>query len=98
MIPARFHPDAEQEFMAAVEYYESRQGGLGLSFAAEVLATVRNLLAFPTVWPVLEGAIRRCLTPRFPFGVLYSVELDGVFILAVMDLRRQPDYWKERFR
>jgi threonine/homoserine efflux transporter RhtA len=40
--------------------------------------------------------VRRCLVNRFPFGVLYSLETTGVFILAVMHNRRRPDYWKSR--
>jgi len=33
---------------------------------------------------------------RFPYGVLYSIEPDRVYILAVMHLHRHPDYWKSR--
>lgn len=47
-------------------------------------------------WHILEGEIRRCLTNRFPFGILYSVEADRVLILAVMHLHRDPGYWRER--
>lgn len=31
-----FHPDAAEEFEAAVSWYEERSLGLGLDFAAEV--------------------------------------------------------------
>jgi hypothetical protein len=40
--------------------------------------------------------VRHCLVHRFPYGVLYSVESEGIFILAVMHLRRDPDYWRFR--
>ncbi len=40
--------------------------------------------------------VRRCQTKRFPFGVLYSEEAKGIFVLAVMHLHRDPDYWKHR--
>ncbi len=53
-----FHPGAEEEFGAAVAWYEERETGLGLDFAAE------------------EG--------------------DRLHILAVMHLRRRPDYWRDR--
>ena len=39
----------------------------------------------------MEDDVRRCLTSRFPYGVLYSIETDEVFILAVMHLNRNPD-------
>ena len=45
---------------------------------------------------MLKGEVRRCLVHRFPYGVLYSVEPEGISILAVMHLRRDPDYWKQR--
>lgn len=33
----RLHPDAEEEFMEAISFYESRREGLGLQFRNEVL-------------------------------------------------------------
>ncbi|HRU71636.1 MAG TPA: type II toxin-antitoxin system RelE/ParE family toxin, partial [Kiritimatiellia bacterium] len=43
-----------------------------------------------------DHEIHRCLVHRFPYGVLYSIESDGIFVLAVMNLHRDPDYWKRR--
>ena len=91
-----FHPEADAEFHEAIGYYEDCEPGLGEDFAIEVHTTIQNILAYPEAWPTLEDDIRRCLTSRFPYGVLYSIETDGVFILAVMHLHRNPDYWKHR--
>jgi toxin ParE1/3/4 len=49
-----------------------------------------------SAWPILEGDVRRCLVNRFPYGVLYSVESDRVYVLALMHLHRRPGYWKDR--
>jgi plasmid stabilization system protein ParE len=91
-----FHPEAEEEFLAAIDYYEERGENLGLDFALEVYAAIGRAAEYPKAWPILEGEVRRCLTIRFPYGVLYSEEEDGIFILAVMHLHRDPDYWKHR--
>jgi len=91
-----FHPEAEEEFLAAIEYYEQREKNLGRDFAVEVYVAIANAMTFPNAWPVLDGAVRRCQTRRFPYGVLYSNEGDGIFVLAVMHLHRDPDYWKDR--
>jgi hypothetical protein len=91
-----FHSEAETEFNQAIEHYEQCENGLGYDFALEVYSTIERILAYPKSWPVLEDDVRRCLTHRFPFGVLYSVEPEGIFILSVMHLHRDPDYWKER--
>ena len=61
-----FHPEGEAEFLGAIDFYESREPGLGQDFAIEVYSAVRRIMSFPTVWPVLEGDVRRCLTSRFP--------------------------------
>lgn len=91
-----FHPEAEAEFLEAIAYYEERAPGLGLDFSAEVRAGIQRILAFPHAWQVLEGEIRRALVHRFPYGVLYAVEEGRIWIVAVMNLHRQPVYWRER--
>jgi toxin ParE1/3/4 len=91
-----FHPEAETEFNEAIEYYENNEPGLGYDFSMEVHAAIQNIVNYPTAWPILEDNLRRCLVKRFPFGVIYSLEQDEIFILAVMHLRRNPEYWKNR--
>ena len=91
-----FHPEAEIEFVAAIDYYEDCELGLGYDFAAEVHSTLENILSFPKAWPILEDDIRRCQTHRFPYGIIYAINDDVIFVLAVMHLYRDPDYWKDR--
>lgn len=50
----------------------------------------------PTRWQIVDQDIRRCLTRRFPYGILYTIEADYILILAVMHCSREPDYWKAR--
>jgi hypothetical protein len=91
-----FHPEAEAEFNRAIDYYEEVEPGLGFDFAIEVQSAIQRSVTFPKAWPVIEGEIRRCLVRRFPFGVLYSIENGGIFVIAVMHLHRMPEYWKHR--
>ena len=91
-----FHSEAETEFKHAIDYYESCSKGLGYDFAVEVYSTIEQIVAYPKAWMILEEEVRRCQTRRFPYGVLYTQEPDGIFILAVMHLHRNPDYWKHR--
>ncbi|MBF0560396.1 MAG: type II toxin-antitoxin system RelE/ParE family toxin [Nitrospirae bacterium] len=91
-----FHPEAEAEFNEAIEYYEGCELGLGYDFSIEVLAAIQNIINYPIAWLIIVDDVRRCLVNRFPCGVVYSIEQDEIFILAIMNLRRQPDYWKNR--
>ncbi len=92
-----FHPQAAEEFSQAVDYYEEIKPGLGHEFATEVYAAIERCVKFPKAWPILKENIRRSLVKRFPFGILYVEDLNNkIFILAVMNLYREPDYWKHR--
>jgi hypothetical protein len=91
-----FHPEAEKELNEAIDYYEDIEPGLGYDFALEVHSTIGRSVDFPKAWAVLDGDVRRSLVKRFPNGVLYSEEKDGIFIVALMHLHRRPGYWKPR--
>ena len=93
-----FHPEAEAELEAAVRYYESRQFGLGIEFLHEVESAIQNIVSFPDAWPKLDVYVRRCLMSRFPFGIVYTDGQNHIYILAVMNLRQKPNYWKARHR
>ena len=91
-----FHPTAETELTQAVDYYNECQHGLGLEFAKEIYLAIQNILSFPDAWASLSTNTRRCLTKRFPYGVIYQTNDEEVIIIAVMHLNREPDYWKDR--
>ena len=91
-----FHPEAELEFNQAIDYYEECQPNLGLDFVDEVYNTIQRVVAFPNAWQPLDKNIRRCLTNRFPFGVIYLKKEDEIIFLAVMQLNKKPDYWLNR--
>lgn len=92
----RFHPEAERELLAAVDYYEDIEPGLGYDLSVEIYAAIQRAVAYPQAWPVLNGKIRRALVRRFPYGVLYSGGGDTLLIIAVMNLHREPGYWQDR--
>jgi plasmid stabilization system protein ParE len=95
-VTVSYHPAAEQEYLEAIDYYEEREPGLGLDFATEVVAGVERILANPDAWPLIDVGIRRALLRRYPYGVVYAIADDSIFILAVMHLHRSPGYWKSR--
>jgi hypothetical protein len=91
-----FDPRAEAEFDEAVRYYEDCQTGLGLQFAEEVYAAIRRVHEYPGAWSALSENTRRCLVNRFPYGVVFQVKTDVLRIVAVANLHRRPNYWRER--
>jgi hypothetical protein len=84
-----FHPEAEAEFVQAVEYYEECEAGLSYDFAVEVYSAIERTMAYPKAWPIIEEDIRS-LVRRFPYGILYAEEDEELFIVAVMYLPGIP--------
>jgi hypothetical protein len=56
-----FHPEAELEFLQAIDYYEDRERGLGYDFSIEVFNTIQNIVNHPTAWPIIEEEMRAVL-------------------------------------
>ena len=60
-----FHPEAEAEFVEAIEYYEECEEGLGYDFAVEVYSSIQRIVSYPQAWPVIDDEIRRSLVRGF---------------------------------
>ena len=91
-----FHEAAEEEFFAAVEYYEKIQLGLGFRFSEEVYSTIMRICEHPDAWTFIDSKTKRCITSQFPYGILYRIEDAQIRIMAVMHLHKKPGYWKDR--
>jgi toxin ParE1/3/4 len=91
-----FHPAAREEFMSAADYYDVRVSGLGSKYISHVERIVRQIQRYHDIGRPFTSRVRRVLVPEFPFAVIYRLEPDRIFILAVMHLKRRPGYWSPR--
>jgi toxin ParE2 len=92
----KFSTAAEDELDEATLYYEQAMPGLGAQFRAEVARSARQLGQMPLLWAEVWPPVRRCLLSRFPYALLYAVEADYVFVIAVAHQHRKPGYWRDR--
>ncbi len=93
-----FHPDALTEYSEAVQYYLQQQKDLAQSFINAIENTIYRIRESPNRYPIIDDDIRRCLTQKFPYAILYSVEKDYILIIAIMHCSREPNYWQSRLR
>ena len=91
-----FSPQARAEFEDGEHYYEAQVPGLGNRFRKDIQQALRRLRRWPLAAPVERGDIRRLMLSRFPYKLLYSVEADRIYVIAVAHLHRAPDYWVDR--
>ena len=91
-----FHPDIYHEVSEGYRWYESKSTGLGEDFLNELDSAFTLILELPDTWPVLSNSFRRYLLKRFPYGAIYKINKDQIFIVAVAHLSREPYYWQNR--
>lgn len=96
MIPVRFLPPAREEFIAAIQYYDERQPGLGARFTRAVERAVARAIEHPRVGPAAFRATRQMLVENFPYTVVYRASDDELLVVAVAHQRRRLGYWRLR--
>ena len=89
-------PEAESDLLAAYGWYEEQSRGLGEVFLASVKESLDLLAKNPEAFQVIHRSIRRILIRRFPYGIFYIPQNDGISILAVLHVRRDPKILKAR--
>ena len=92
----RFHELARREFLEARDYYDDLVYRLGEKFVIEVERCLNIIKTNPLAYPVVKQNVRKAVVIKFPFSILYRLEKDNIYILAVMHQKRKPKYWAER--
>jgi hypothetical protein len=92
----RLFPIAQKELDAAIEYYNSQRQGLGYEFLSETVEALERIKKFPLAWSPFTNETRRCLITRFPYGIIYLIKEENIFVAAIANLHREPDYWIDR--
>jgi plasmid stabilization system protein ParE len=91
-----FDPAADAEIDEAVDYYRGIDEALAQAFLLELENAAERVADHPHVWQCILRHFRRFNLRRFPYALIYSLEPDHVYVLAVMHERRRPNYWLER--
>ena len=97
----RIGREAEEEFRAAITWYESQVENLEDEFWLAVRDTLEKLhddpipaLPIPAIDPELR--LRRLLVERFPYQIVFTHYEKQTRVIAIAHLKREPGYWKDR--
>lgn len=91
-----FHRLAANELIKSALFYDQRRAGMGDAFLGEVGAVLEFIRAQPEMGRPERHGTRSCPTRRFPFRIVYDIQPDRLWIVAVAHLSRRPDYWTRR--
>jgi len=67
-----FHSEAQDDFFAAIDCYETARPGLGAAFLSADYEAAERAVERPLAGSPVGSPLRRVLVPRFPYFVLYA--------------------------
>ena len=93
-----FLEEADSEFFAAVAYYDGQEPGLGHRFEDEIDRALFWLIEHPHLCPLRRGIYRRMNLHIFPYYIPYVIRESTLWVVAVAQSQRRPEYWIRRTR
>lgn len=92
-LPAVYRRKVGRDLAGAFRWYEQQHAGLGEEFLAAANASFAAIQAFPEMFVLVHGEIRRAVMQRFPYAVFYRTEPDRLVVLAILHMARNPKLW-----
>ncbi len=76
-------------------FYDLNEKGIGDYFYDTLVSDIESLWLYSGIHPVICG-LHRMLSKRFPFAVYYTIRNKTTIVAAVLDLRRDPAWIREK--
>jgi plasmid stabilization system protein ParE len=70
-----FHPAALTEYSEAVQFYAEKNIEIAQNFINSVEDAIFRIIESPNRYPCTDEDIRRCLVRKFPYAILYTIEI-----------------------
>jgi plasmid stabilization system protein ParE len=90
------HPEADEEFAQAIQYYQAISPELGVRFYREIERLMMDVCEHPDRYHQFSPPARRHFSFEFPYSLIYVIRPNHVWIVAVMHMKREPGYWRKR--
>ena len=82
--------EASEDLEAGMCFYDEREFGIGEYFIDCLLSDISSLKLFAGIHSQHYGYFRM-LSKRFPFAVYYDIDKQFARVVAVLDMRMNPD-------
>jgi toxin ParE1/3/4 len=87
---------AEEELSEAIQYYEDITPGLGIRLKNQVKQGIHWIEANCELPRIRAKGYRRVNCKSFPYYIAYLVRHDEIFIVAIANGYKRPEYWIKR--
>jgi len=96
MKPIDLDSEAADEVREAIDYLEGQRPGCGDEFEQAVQDALDIISKQPKAFSPYRGRYRKFVIKKFGYLIYYVEFDDRVWVAAVANGRRQPDYWINR--
>ncbi len=76
-------------------FYDKKETGIGDYFWDSLVADIESLIIYAGIHNKKYG-LYRMFAKRFPYAIYYEIIDDTAYILAVLPMRRDPSWIKNR--
>lgn len=91
-----YRPEVEDDVVAAVTWYDDKRRGLGDDFLSEYVAAIRRIRDNPLQFAIAANGLRPCRLKRFPYIVYFTVDDNGILVVALMAGGRDDSAFSRR--
>jgi len=88
---------AQRDLLHGYRFYEKQDEGLGEYFLDSLFSDIDSLAFFSGIHSK-QFAYYRMLSKRCPFAIYYKIEGKSVFVYAVLDCRRNPNWIQNKLK
>nr|CBX30281.1 hypothetical protein N47_D30900 [uncultured Desulfobacterium sp.] len=79
-----------------MEYYEEQRAGLGLRLKEEIDQHAKWITRNSDIPRIRKGGYRRVNIKVFPCYIVYIIHENILWILAIANSHKKPEYWIKR--
>ena len=88
-----FHPKLQQDVSNSYQWYEDRAKGLGEDLLSEIKDGYSFINEFPESCPIVQKNYHRFILSKFPFSIVYRINKNNIYVVAIMHNSRRPNSW-----
>lgn len=83
-------PRAENDLAEGIEWYESKQKGLGLKFINHIESYFEKILENPFGYELKNFPFREAFVGRFPYVIIYEFTETEIIVYSIFNTYRNP--------
>jgi plasmid stabilization system protein ParE len=97
-VQIELHRLARKEMNQSFDWYQARSQSAAQRFRDAVRDAIEIVRKTPTRYARNSKFTRSAPVLKFPYRVIYSIEPECLFVVAIAHAKRRPRYWVKRLK